>query len=157
MTSFHFRLEKVLEWRRRQLDREDNGFKREMAALAELDRRHAGLEATAIGAEIQVREWSPLAGSDLAALGGFRLWVKQEEKALAAARADREKRAEAQRRVMLEARRRCRLLERLREKRLEDWERARDREIEDLASESHMARWVNRRSGRTGEVREPAK
>jgi flagellar export protein FliJ len=145
MTPFRFRLEKVLEWRRRELEREDHGFKREVAALAEMDRRHAELEATGVRAEIQVREWSPLAGSDLAALGSFRVRVKQQEKALAAARADQEKQAEAQRLVMLEARRRCRLLERLRERRLAEWEKARDREIEELASESCLARRVNRR------------
>ena len=63
MTSFHFRLEKVLEWRRKELDREDQGFKRQLAALAEMDRRHAELEAAGIRAELQVREWSTLAGS----------------------------------------------------------------------------------------------
>jgi len=147
MSPFRFRLEKVLGWRQRELEREDHGFKRELAALAELDRRHAELEATGIRAEIQVREWSPLAGSDLAALGSFRVRVKQEEKALAAARADREKQAEAQRLVMLEARRRCRLLERLRERRLAEWEKARDREIEELASESCLARRASRHGG----------
>jgi len=147
MTPFRFRLEKVLAWRQRELEHEDQKFKRELAALAELDRRHAELEATGVRAEIQVREWSPLAGADLAALGSFRLRVKQEEKALAAARADREKRAEAQRLVMLEARRRCRLLERLRERRLAEWEKARDREIEELAVESCLARRASRRGG----------
>lgn len=140
MTSFHFRLEKVLEWRRKELDREDQGFKRQLAALAEMDRRHAELEAAGIGAELQVREWSTLAGSDLVALSGFRRRLKQQEKTLAAARIDQEKKAEVQRLVMLEARRRCRLLERLRERRLKEWEMARDREIEEQAAESYLAR-----------------
>jgi hypothetical protein len=45
---------------------------------------------------------------------------------------------------MLEARRRFRLLERLKERRHEDWRLARDRELEELASESYLARWAGR-------------
>ena len=77
---------------------------------------------------------------DLVALSGFRRRLKQQEKTLAAARIDQEKKAEVQRLVMLEARRRCRLLERLSERRLKEWEMARDREIEEQAAESYLAR-----------------
>jgi hypothetical protein len=41
----------------------------------------------------------------------------------------------------MEARRRCRLLEKLKERRRAEWEKARDRELEELASESFLARW----------------
>jgi hypothetical protein len=44
---------------------------------------------------------------------------------------------------MLEARRRCRLLERLKERRLAEWTSARDRELEEVASESFLARWAS--------------
>jgi hypothetical protein len=45
---------------------------------------------------------------------------------------------------LLEARRRCRLLERLRERRWTEWQQARDRELEELASDSYLARWSQR-------------
>ena len=43
-----------------------------------------------------------------------------------------------------EARRRFRLLERLKQRRLEDWRLAGDKELEELASESYLARWTGR-------------
>jgi hypothetical protein len=50
----------------------------------------------------------------------------------------------AGRSAMLEARRRFRLLERLKQRRLEDWRLAGDKELEELASESYLARWTGR-------------
>jgi hypothetical protein len=47
---------------------------------------------------------------------------------------------------MLEARRRCRLLERLKEHRLTEWTAERDREVEEIAAESYLARWSRRRT-----------
>ena len=141
MTSFRFPLQKVLDWRQTQLELEEVRFKQQIAALADLDRARAELEATGIKAEIQVRDWSSLSGGDLAALGSFRLDVKQKEKVIAGRRVECQKTFEAQQRTMLEARRRCRLLERLKDRRLADWTSARDHELEELASESFLAKW----------------
>jgi len=44
----------------------------------------------------------------------------------------------------LEARRRFRLLDSLKQRRFEDWRLARDKELEELASESYLARWTGR-------------
>jgi hypothetical protein len=49
---------------------------------------------------------------------------------------------ETQQSIMLEARRRCRLLERLKDRRLADWTSARDHELDELASESFLAKWA---------------
>jgi hypothetical protein len=46
---------------------------------------------------------------------------------------------------MLEARRRLRLLERLKDRRMAEWRAARDKELEELASESYLAKWQRRR------------
>ena len=54
---------------------------------------------------------------------------------------------------MLEARRRCRLLERLKERRLADWTAERNRQLEEVASESFLARW--RRDHPYNEVHDP--
>lgn len=144
MTSFHFRLEKVLGWRRTQLELEEARFRRQSAALEELDRQRARLQASIICTEAEIRSWAPLTGGDLAALDGFRLRVRKEEKALAARRSAAEQKLEIQRKTMLEARRRYRLLERLSERRLVEWQAARDIELEQLASESHLAALARR-------------
>ena len=145
MKSFHFPLERALEWRRGQLELEENRVRRQAAAVAEIDRTRAELEATAIRAEVQVQAWTPLAGQDLAALARFREYVDHQERTLAVRRAACQRQLEEQRKVMLEARRRCRLLERLRERRLAEWRAASDRELEQFASECYLAGVVRRR------------
>ena len=141
MTSFRFPLQKVLDWRRTQLELEEVRFKQQLMAVAELDRARAELEAAGIKAEIQVRGWSALAGGDRAALGSFRLDVKQKDSEIAARRVTCQKSLETQQGKMLEARRGCRLLERLKDRRLAEWTSARDHELEELASESFLAKW----------------
>jgi flagellar export protein FliJ len=140
MTSFRFRLERVLEWRRTELELADARFKQQAASLADLDRQHAELEATGIRTEIEVRQWRPVSGSDLAALGGFRLELRKREQGLAARRAECRKELARRQESMLEARRRLRLLERLKERRLTEWRAAWDRELEEQAAMSYLAR-----------------
>ncbi|MBZ5725114.1 MAG: hypothetical protein LAP87_08970 [Acidobacteriia bacterium] len=146
MTPFRFPLQKVLDWRLTQLEVEEIRYRQQLAALAALDRTRAELEAAGIRAEVEVRKSASLAGFDLAALGSFRRRVQVEEGKLATRRAECEKRVAAQQSAMLEARRRCRLLERLKERRLTDWQSAADKEVEALAAESFLAQWNRRRA-----------
>jgi len=141
MNSFRFPLQKVLDWRHTQLELEETRFKQQLAALAALDAEHAELEAAGIKAEIQVRDWRPLEGRDLTALGSFRLSVKQKEAQNDIRRQECRSHLEARQSAMLEARRRCRLLERLKDRRLAEWQSAHDRELEQLAAESFLAKW----------------
>ena len=145
MTPFRFPLERVLHWRRVQLEWEENQLQRQAAALAAVDRERAELAAAAARTEIQVRQWSPLSGRDLAGLASFRAHVKNEERRLAGQRAKQQAQLDVQRRAMLEARRRCRLLERLRERRLAEWRMEHDREAEQFAAECYLAGLARRR------------
>ena len=142
MNSFRFSLQRVLDWRLQQLQLEEEKLRQQAAAVAELDRARAGLEAESIAAEFAVRGWSPVAGSDLAALGGFRTGVRLREARIAGLRAAREHGLVRQRQAMLEARRRCRLLERLRDRRLEEWRAAAAKEVEDFAAERYLAQRI---------------
>lgn len=146
MTTFRFRLDKVLAWRRMQLELAEIEFRREAGILAELDRVSAELEANGIRTESEVREWSSLSGCDLLALNGFRLYVGRRAKELAAQRTEQARKLAEREQVMLEARRRCRLLERLRERRLAEWQSASGKELEQVASESYLARFARQSS-----------
>jgi hypothetical protein len=146
MKIFRFPLEKALEWRRIELEIEEARYKQQSAELAALDRRRAEIEASGIRAEIQVREWTPVAAGDLSALGSFRLRVKNDEAQLAARRVETLRKLADQQNQMLEARRRCRLLERLKERRLAEWTSARDLELEQIAAESYLSRWTQNQS-----------
>ncbi|HTS31738.1 MAG TPA: hypothetical protein VMH81_37975 [Bryobacteraceae bacterium] len=144
MKAFHFPLQKVLDWRRTQLELEEMRFRQQSAALAGLDRASTQLAAAGSTAERQVRAWKPVAGSELSALGSYRLHVKLKETELARSRAECRQELGRRESAMLEARRRLRLLERLKERRLAEWCRERDRELEDLASEAYLAKWKRR-------------
>ena len=80
MTAFRFSLQKVLDWRRTQLDLAEARYKQQAAALAELDRVRGEIEAAGVQAEAEVRNGGQVQGPDLAALGSFRLRVKMQEK-----------------------------------------------------------------------------
>jgi hypothetical protein len=145
MTSFRFRLQRVLELRRTQLEIEQARHQRHLAAVAALDRARVEIEASGIQAEVQVRQWSRVEGKDLGALEEFRRAVRKKQKDIGLRRAESSKAANAQLAVMLEAQRRCRLLERLKERRLAEWRTAEDRDLEQLATESYLARWTRER------------
>jgi hypothetical protein len=141
MRAFDFPLERVLALRRTQLDLEDARFRQCVAALAAVDRARAELGAAAIAADLDVRGAASIAGADLAALDEFHRHVRSEEQMLAGRRVERAHELAVQQTAMLEARRRCRLLERLRERRLAEWKVEGDRELEQVAAESYLARW----------------
>ena len=146
MTEFRFRLEKVLQWRRKQLELEEAEYHQRVREAAELEAERSRMEASGIGAETQVRAWSPLTGIDLAALANYREYVAVQERQIAVRHAEARKRAEAQQKAMFEARRRCQLLERLKERRMAEWQAAAGKELEQLAAESHLARLSRRDS-----------
>jgi len=150
MNAFRFPLEKVLDWRRGELELAELKLRQLAAAVAAVDQARADMEAAGIREEARVRAWSPLRGSDLAALGGFRLFVRKRNAELAAQRVECVERLAAGRGAVLEARRRLRLLERLKERRWEAWRLARDKELEEVASESYLARWAVRENGAAG-------
>jgi hypothetical protein len=74
------------------------------------------------------------------------LRVQAREAEIALERAAQVRKLAAQEAAMLEARRRCRLLERLKERRGGEWRMAENREVDELASESYIARWNRRRA-----------
>jgi hypothetical protein len=139
MTGFRFRLEKVLAWRRTQLELEEAKFQQRTLEVKELEAERARLAAAGTRTEAEVCAWSPLAGSDLAALESYRRYVTGQEKQLAVRTEEARQRAAEQQKAMFEARRRCQLLERLKQRRMEEWQSAANKELEELAAESYLA------------------
>jgi flagellar export protein FliJ len=144
MKTFAFPLEKALGWRRTQLALAESELRQLLAAIAELDRARAELEASSRRTENEVRQLHPLEGGDLSALGRFRLAIKKREQELAAKRVQFQKELAARQTALAEARRRCRLIERLKERRWVEWQAERDRELEALAADSYMTQWARR-------------
>ena len=146
MKSFQFPLQKVLDWRRTEMALAEAHLERQLAALAELDRRRAELQAAGIRTALEVHRFHPLAGRDLAALESFHLLVNVRGTEIAKRRVECQRELAVLQAGLLEARRRCRLLERLQERRWTEWQAARDRELEEMASDSFLARWNRRQA-----------
>jgi flagellar export protein FliJ len=142
MQAFRFNLEKVLQLRETQLEVEEVGFKQQVAAVAALERALLDLDAAVAGAEMEVRRADGMEGRDLAALASYRSGMQKRKQEVSVRRRQSQTTLEKQQAIMLEARRRCRLLERLRERRLAEWQAACNRELEEGAQESFLAGWA---------------
>ena len=80
-----------------------------------------------------------------ASLSIYRAHVRRSESRLAAERQACQRALAERKTALLEAQRRCRLLERLKERRHAEWREGVDRELQELASESFLARWNRER------------
>ena len=141
MPAFEFSLRRALEWRRTQLQLEDNQLRQLAASLAEMALAAVRLDLVKGRAEVAVRQDAVVEAGDLWALAAYRQRLIAELQVLALLRVACERQVAAQRQKVLEAQRQCRLLEKLEQRRHAEWRRAADREMESLAAESFLARW----------------
>jgi hypothetical protein len=140
MKRFEFRLDRVLEWRRTQLEIELAHLGALTGEALALDRRRGQVQADYVAAERSLISSASVEAGELAALDRYRVWSRQESARLLARRAEWDQKISAQREKVIEARRAGRLLERLKEKRRAEWTVEFDREIENLAGELYLAR-----------------
>lgn len=141
MRAFQFPLRQVLEWRRTQLEVEENKLLQLAAALEELALAVVKLDLVRARAEQSVREAKALEAGDLWALAAYRQRLIAERQGLTRRRHECEQQIAGQRQRVVEAQRQCRLLEKLEERRRAEWRSAAEREIEGLGAESFLALW----------------
>ena len=144
MTTFTFRLEKVLRWRQTQLELEQFALSRTAAECARWDAALQELEDGRRAAETAAHSSGPVGGGYLAALATYQTHVKREKQICTDRRRECERKMQQQHARLLKARREFRLLEKLRQLRRAEWEIAVDREFEALAAEAYLARWSPR-------------
>lgn len=130
MKSFHFRLDRVLDWRRTELEMEENRLRKMHATLAAIDRERAGLESTCDQACRALLARASVDGAELQLLSGYRTAVKLQCARLDQQRREGEKAAAEQQQRLMAARRKLRLLENLKDRRLAEWKYETDRQIE---------------------------
>ncbi|MCS7315020.1 MAG: flagellar FliJ family protein [Bryobacterales bacterium] len=140
MKRFVFRLEPVLRWRRGQLELEQNRLRELAAERDRIRMRLRELEQHRREQESQLLSRDALSGAELAALEAWRLRQRAERERCQQALLEAERRLAEQRERVLEARRRVRLLEKLRERRYGEWQAEVERQVENLAAESHLGR-----------------
>jgi hypothetical protein len=141
MTTFAFRLERVLRWRQAQLELEQFALSRLAAECTRWDLTLAKFETSRAEEEAVVLSRNSVTGEEFGALDRYRKHLQQQRQIAIDRRQETVLRMEAQRGRVLLARRESRLLEKLRQLRRKDWEDAVNREFESMAAETYLARW----------------
>ena len=141
MKRFRFRLESIREWRLVQLELEETKLQRLFEELREIEFRWAGLEAAKAEAVRAVLSSAVLAAQELVALEAHRLHIRAEKERLRKQESDCAARIAAQRERVRKAEQDLQLLEKLKQRRLAEWEKAADKEQETLAAEAFLAKW----------------
>jgi flagellar export protein FliJ len=130
MKAFRFRLEQVLNWRRTELDLEEDRLRKMHRAVEALDRERAELASARDDAGRSLLSRAAVYGADLQLLASYQDAVKRQSARLERSRTERQAEIAAQQEKLMEARRRFRLLEKLRERRLAEWRYESDRQAE---------------------------
>jgi hypothetical protein len=141
MRSFRFSLEKILSWRRTELQAEEARLAGLFAERTQLDAARTEIHAASERAGNRMLEAEAVDGIELESLDGYRRRMDRELIALDRRRAQSGEEILKQRARVVEAHRRVRLLEKLKDRRLGEWRLAWQRETDSLASEAFLARW----------------
>ena len=142
MQPFRFRLQRVYEWQQTVCRLEEEKTRLCQFAIAETEERIAQLKADSLATEHELLKRPAMTAADLKALAEFRLKVIKQGRALAAEKQARIQALEKQTKKLLAERYRLRLMEKLRERALHEYTLSADRELETLALDCHLSKWV---------------
>jgi flagellar export protein FliJ len=146
MPQFQFRLDRVLDWRRKQCEVEEERLARALASARTVEERIERLRAEQTAVENELLHRSAIAALDLVRLSHYRGRVRKEESELAEELSRRLKLAAEQRARVRQAQQRLRLIEKLRERKLTEYSAMASKELEDAAAEAYLARWPQSRA-----------
>jgi hypothetical protein len=155
MKRFHFSLERVRQWRHVKLETEEAKLEQLIAAKQALLQQGEMLMERLVEAENAVWDGRSTDALQLRALDDFRQYIASENARLQRKIADAEHSIQKQRECVVEERRSARLLDRMRDRRHTEWEKDFDRELEALAAESYLARWVRVNGNAKGAANRP--
>lgn len=141
MQRFRFRLDRVLEWRRKEYRVEETRLAAAVAQVLVTEGKIERLrtERASIERDLLVRTAIP--ATDFLNLGRYRLRADKEGIGLAEERRQRLLATAERRARVQQAQQRVKLLEKMRERRLEEHTAAANLELESLAAEAYLARW----------------
>ncbi len=142
MKAFRFPLEKVLDWRRLQMRAEEEKLTLLQQQLELLARRANALTSADLNSKLGVVKMGTVQAADLHALPAFQAQIKKERAAVAAEKIQCERRITVQRARLLKARKDYRVLEKLRERRLEAWTYSFNQELENAASDAYISKLI---------------
>jgi flagellar export protein FliJ len=141
MAQFRFPLEKILRWRAIEAASEEAKLQRLIQERNRIDAMLNRITAECSGLTRSISGLPSLQGADFRAITAYGLRLRQTVEKLKEGRSRIDQGLALQQRKYAEAKRRVRLLEQLKERRLERWKYEEDRQLEILAAESFLAGW----------------
>ena len=144
MNSFQFRLQRVLDFRRTQLQIAEAACQRAGMRLQGIQAQQAALQSRKLETRRSIASLSISTGRDLAPLPVWCKWAEAERRRLTGLEQTAANDLDKRRRALIEAQRKVRLLEKLHDRRYAEWQIQFDREIDELAADSVNSRYARR-------------
>jgi len=141
MAQFRFALDKILRWRAIELTGEEAKLQRLIQERARIEAMLNRVTSERSGLAASIGVLPGLQGSDFRAMAAYNLRLRQHVEKLKEARTRIENSLAAQQKKYADAKRRLRLLEQLKERRIERWKYEEERQLETIAAESYIAGW----------------
>lgn len=141
MKKFQFPLGRVMDFRRTQARVEEIKLEALYAELRAIEAREVASIQERVQSEKALKGAPSVTGFDLEVFASYREALKEEQKRMDKARADCRKRIDLQLQVLMVKRREVKLLEHLKERRFEKWEKEMFKEIDRQADEAYLARF----------------
>lgn len=141
MKKFDFPLHRVMEFRRTQARLEEIKMENLYVALRAVDSREVALIEQRVQSEKALKAAKSVMGCDLESFNTYRVAMKEEQKRMDKTRAELRKKIDAQLAIVTAKRRDVKLLEHLKQRRFEAWEKDMLKEIDQQAEETFLAKW----------------
>ena len=142
MKKFEFPLRRVLELRRQQAEVERAKLQALRAELVRLESEIVTTQKRADAAREHVQRSPSTSGLDLLALANFQRHMGHVGSSMKGKREQVNTQISEQQTQVREAERKVKLLENLESRKLAEWTVGRDKELEELAADSYMARLI---------------
>lgn len=140
MKAFEFRLERIADYRRQQAELARNELQRMTGVLDRLMQEENELMTEAAETRTRTLGRPDLGGQDLMALSAYEDHISRAVKSFEVKKAELARQIDKQRSLVLETERNVKLLDRLRDRKFQEWRAESDRELDALAADSHLAR-----------------
>ncbi len=148
MTTFHFRLQRVLDFRRTQFQFAESEYQRANAKLQALRAQQMAIASRKFETRKAFSSLKEVDGQDLAPLAGWYDWTVRANNYLEQMEKAAIKELQIRRDGLVQAQQKVRLMEKLLTKRQGDWQAAFDKELEELAADSTNSRYSRDRATR---------
>jgi len=145
MKRFQFQLATALDWRKRRMEAEQARLDEVLARQAGLRRMMEDAARDRARSGEELLRARTIEAEDLAALDAYRRALDAQKRRLERELAAVEEAIGRQRQLVMTAMRDYRLMEKLKDRRLEEWRKQFEREVENEATELYLAK-----RGRTG-------